>query len=205
MNVSFASLPLFVRTIISELGAFSNVQSNGLSSPPYVLCFFAILTVTILSDRFKVRGPFNAGAAMVAAVGFIMLATTDAVATRYAGVLLAVIVFCCVPVTLAWTANLHSTESKRAGGMTILATIGQFGPLLGTNVFPESEKPYYRKGMWISASFCLFIAFLSLCLSLILIRENKQMERQGLIPRKGEEKNGLQDRDEERPVYRYIW
>lgn len=40
----------------------------------------------------------------------------------------------------------------------------------------------------------------------ILIRENRQMERDGLIPKKGEEKDGLRDRGVEGvPRYRYIW
>ncbi|RMZ80911.1 hypothetical protein DV737_g2769, partial [Chaetothyriales sp. CBS 132003] len=203
INVSFASLPLFVPTIISEIGSFTPVTSNGLSAPPYVLCFLVILAVTFASDHFKVRGPFNAGAALVAAIGFIMLATTDGVAPRYTGIYFAVLIFTCVAVTLSWTANLHVTESKRAGGMTILQTIGQCGTLLGTNVFPESEKPYFRKGMWISASFCLFIAFLSTSLSLLLIYENRQMERKGLIPKKGEVLEG--ETGEEPQHFRYIW
>ncbi|ETN39316.1 uncharacterized protein HMPREF1541_05539 [Cyphellophora europaea CBS 101466] len=202
-NVSFASLPLFVPTIISGLGVFTKIQSNGLSAPPYVLCFFMILLLTFLSDRYKMRAPFIIFAALVAAIGFILQATCKSPAARYTGVFLAVQVFCCVALTLAWVSNIHSTESKRAGAMTILATIGQCGPLLGTNVFPESEKPYYHKGMWISASFCLLIAACSVALAGILIRENKQMERQGLIPKKGETRDGLKDRDVEGvPRYR---
>ncbi|RMZ83300.1 hypothetical protein DV738_g1359, partial [Chaetothyriales sp. CBS 135597] len=204
INVSFASLPLFVPTIISQMGTFSPVTANGLSAPPYALCFFVILLVTFLSDRYKVRGPFNAGIALVAAAGFIMLATTEDVAPRYTGVFLAVLVFTCVAVTLSWTANLHATESKRAGGMTILQTIGQCGPLLGTNLFPKSEKPYYRKGMWISAGFCIFIAALSASLSLLLIYENREMERKGLIPRKGEELPECEN-GEEPQYFRNIW
>ena len=133
-NVSFASLPLFVPTIISNMGSFSKVQSNGLSAPPYVLCFFLIITLCYLSDRYKMRGPFIVFAALVAAVGFIIQATATGVGARYFGVFLAVQVFCCVALTLAWVSNIHSTESKRAGGMVILATLGQCGPLLGTNV-----------------------------------------------------------------------
>jgi len=206
-NVSFASLPLFVPTIISEMGSFSEIQSNGLSSPPYLLCFFTIIIICWLSDHFKMRGPFCFTPAMVAAIGFIMQATTKTTTARYIGVFLAVQVFVCVAVILAWTANIHGTESKRAGGMTILATIGQFGPLLGTNVFPKSDAPYYKKGMWISAAFCLLIAACTVVLSLILIKENKQMEREGLIPKKGEDQSGLQDREKhgEKLRYRYIW
>lgn len=45
-NVSFASLPLFLPTIISQMGTFTQIQSNGLSAPPYVFCFFVILAVS---------------------------------------------------------------------------------------------------------------------------------------------------------------
>jgi hypothetical protein len=64
---------------------------------------------------------------------------------------------------------------------------------------------------WISASFCLLVAACSIALSLILIHENKQMEREGLIPPKSEgPQDGLQDREKHLgrpayPRYRYIW
>lgn len=130
-NVSFASLPLFVPTIISEMGSFTTIQSNGLSAPPYLFCFFVIIILCWLSDRFKMRGPFVALAATVAAIGFIINATTYSTAPRYTSVFLSVCIFASVALLLAWTANMHTTDSKRGGGYTILATIGQCGPLLG--------------------------------------------------------------------------
>ena len=45
----------------------------------------------------------------------------------------------------------------------------------GTNVFPESDEPFYRKGTWICASFCLLIVVTAGALSLWLIHENKKM------------------------------
>ena len=78
-------------------------------------------------------------------------------------------------------------------------------------VFPKSEAPYYTKGMWIGASFCLLIVVCSIALSCILIQENKQMERDGLIPPKNAgPEDGLQDREKHlgeaaHPRYRYIW
>ena len=176
-NVSFASLPLFLPTIISEIGAFTTIQSNGLSAPPYLLCFFTIISLSFLSDKLRLRGLFCGGAALVAAIGFILQASVESGAVRYFATFLSVNIFCSVALLLAWTANLHATESKRAGGYTILATIGQCGPLLGTNLFPDSEKPYYRKGLWISAAFCLLVTFLSAVLSAYLIRENKKLEK----------------------------
>ena len=130
-NVSYASLPLFVPTIIREMGTWDSATSNGLSAPPYLLCFFYINTVCWLSDRFKMRGPFCALSALIGAIGFIILATAFKSGVRYFAIFLAVQIFASVALLLAWTANIHATESKRAGGYVVLATIGQCGPLLG--------------------------------------------------------------------------
>ena len=203
-NVSFASLPLFLPTIISQIGTFTTIQSNGLSAPPYLLCFFMIILLCFLSDRTGVRGPYCAGASLVAAIGFILSATVRSGPVRYFATFLAVQVFCCVALTLAWVANIHATESKRAGAYTMLATIGQCGPLLGTNVFPASDAPYYRKGMWISASFCLLITVLSVTLSLALIRENRKIARAEAEAAASEKDEAVKSGGLERG-FRYIW
>ena len=76
---------------------------------------------------------------------------------------------------------------------------------LGTNVFPTSEKPYYRKGMWISAAFCLLVAVLSGVLSCWLIWENKKMDREG-VPEveEFEETSGARAEDRNQK-HRYVW
>ena len=176
-NVSFASLPLFLPTIIAEIGAFTTIQSNGLSAPPYLLCFFTIILLAFLSDRYRLRGLFCGGASLAAAIGFILQATVESGAVRYFATFLSVSIFASVALLLAWTASLHKTESKRLGGYTILATVGQCGPLLGTNLFPDSDKPYYRKGMWISAASCLLVTLLSIILSIYLVRENRRLQK----------------------------
>lgn len=177
-NVCFASLPLFVPTIISEMGAFSTIQSNGLSAPPYVLCFICIITCTFLSDRLGVRGPFVAGTALVAAVGYILLATSNTVAVRYFGLFLATIIFASVAMILIWVANTHATDSKRAAALAILYTGGQCGPILGTNIFPPTEKPYYRKGMWISCGACLIVFAGAIFQIFVLWKENRRRDRE---------------------------
>ena len=133
-NVSFASLPLFVPTIISQMGSFTKAQSQGLSAPPYLLCFFYIILVCYLSDRFQMRGPFCALSAFIGAIGFIIQGSASTTGARYFAIFLSVQIFASVALLLAWVANIHATESRRAGGMTVLATLGQCGPLLG--------KPY---------------------------------------------------------------
>ena len=130
-NVCYASLPLFLPTIIAEMGSFSDQQANGLSACPYLFCFFYIITITWLSDKFKMRGPFCALSGLLAGIGFIINASTTGTGPRYFSCFLCVLIFCSVAILLAWTANMHPTESKRAGGYTVLATLGQCGPVLG--------------------------------------------------------------------------
>src|SRR6202012_3311911 len=123
-NVCFASLPLFVPTIISEMGSFSTIQSNGLSAPPYVLCWMAIVGVSFISDRLQMRGIFVAGPALLAAVGYIILGTTTGTGPRYFALFLSVLIFVSVAMTLTWVGNTHATDSKRAVALAILATGG---------------------------------------------------------------------------------
>ncbi|PYI01063.1 MFS general substrate transporter [Aspergillus sclerotiicarbonarius CBS 121057] len=177
-NVCFASLPLFVPTIISQMGAFTTIQSNGLSAPPYVLSWIAIVTCAFLSDRVNLRGPFIVCGALIAAVGYIVLATQTTVAARYFGLFLATQVFVSVALILTWVGNTHATDSKRAGAFAILATGGQCGPILGTNIFPDSDKPYYRKGMWISCGACLVVVVMGCCQMFLLWRANRRIDRE---------------------------
>ncbi|KAF2769581.1 MFS general substrate transporter [Teratosphaeria nubilosa] len=202
-NVSFASLPLFVPTIIEGLGHWTSAQSNGLSAPPYALCFFMIIILCTLSDRCKVRGPFVAVGGILGFIGFVMQATSKNIGVRYAGIFFSVNIFASVALLLAWVSNIHAAESRRAGGFTVLATLGQCGPLLGTNVFPATEAPYYHKGLWISAAMCLMVAVVACILSLWLIWENKKMDKEG-IPRVMELEDSVEGVDEN-IKRRYVW
>ena len=175
-NVCFASLPLFVPTIISEMGSFSRIQSNGLSAPPYVFCFLAICTTAFVSDRLKIRGIFVCGPALLAAVGYIILGTTSSTGPRYFGLFLAVLIFVSVAMILTWVGNTHATDSKRAVAFALLATGGQCGPVLGTNIFPKSDAPYYRKGMWISCGACFIVVVTSAMQMFLLHRANKKRD-----------------------------
>lgn len=63
-------------------------------------------------------------------------------------------------------------------GIVLLNTIGQCGPLLGTNIFPTSDAPRYIKGQSICAAFMFFNAFLALSLRLLLMWENRKLDRE---------------------------
>jgi len=75
----------------------------------------------------------------------------------------------------------------------------------GTQLFPATEKPYYRKGMWISAAFCLFVAALSAALSCWLIYENKKMAKEGVPEVEEFEDTSIAADSGTHFKHRYIW
>ena len=206
-NVTFAALPVFLPTIISDMGAFTSIQSNGLSAPPYVFCFLVIIASTFISDRIRNRGIFVAGMALLAAIGFLIMATATTTGVRYFALYLCVLIFVSVAIILAWVSNNSATDSKRAGGLWILTTIGQCGPLVGINIFPPTEAPYYRKGMWICCGFCFFVVGLASTLSFLLFRENQRRDR---VYGKGTGVNAFDETadacslGESSPAFRYV-
>lgn len=175
-NVSFASLPLFLPTIIADFGTFDRLTSNGLSAPPYLLTFVLTVVVGFISDKVRLRGPLAAFFAFLSAVGYLILALTTSVAARYVSCFLIVNVFVTVAIVLVWNANTNENRSKRAGGVWIIQTVGQCGTVLGTNSFPKASAPYYRRGMWTGFSFSLLSATVCSALSFLLWRENKRRD-----------------------------
>jgi len=183
-NVSFSSLPVFLPTILSEMG-FSSIDAQGLSAPPYFLSFILVILTTYIADRTQQRGITIIIMSLVGALGYILLAATERTGPRYTGVFFAAAgVFPCIGNILPWVLNNQGSDTKRGTGIAILNLIGQCGPLLGTRVYPAKDSPYYRLGMWVCAGFMLFNALLALGLRILLVWENKKLDRKyGVVAR----------------------
>jgi dipeptide/tripeptide permease len=175
-NVSFSSLPVFLPTILSEMG-FSPINSQGLSAPPYLISFLLVILTTWLADRTQQRGLTIIIMSLVGATGYILLAATSATGPRYFGVYLAAAgIFPCIGNILPWVLNNQGSDTKRGTGIAILNLVGQCGPLLGTRVYPASDSPYYRLGMWVCAGFMLFNGLLAFGLRCLLVWENRRLD-----------------------------
>jgi dipeptide/tripeptide permease len=203
-NVSFSSLPVFLPTILSEMG-FTRLTAQGLSAPPYFLAFLLVILTTYIADRTQQRGITIIILSLIGALGYILLATTSATGPRYTGVFFAAAgVFPCIGNILPWVLNNQGSDTKRGAGIAILNLIGQCGPLLGTRVYPAKDSPYYRTGMWVCAAFMLFNGLLALGLRTLLAWENRRLDRKfGAVEKNetgvvgvGEENDG--------PRFRYV-
>ncbi|KAL1310975.1 hypothetical protein AAFC00_001195 [Neodothiora populina] len=177
-NVSFASLPVFLPTILEEMG-FESVTAQGLTAPPYFLAFLVTVGTTWLADRTQQRGLMIVCLSLIGGVGYIMLATTKSTGPRYAGVFLAASgVFPCIGNILPWVSNNQGNDDRRGVAYVMLNVIGQCGSVLASNIYPKSEGPYYTKGVSICAAFMFFTTFLAITLRTLLARENRKLDRE---------------------------
>jgi MFS family permease len=196
-NVAFSSMPVFLPTIINEMG-WSSTMSQALSAPPYMVSFVVVLLTSYLSDRSKARSPFIILHACLAAGGYLTIFLAGFLGLpgwiRYLGVYPANAgFFSCVTLIITWTINNQETDSKKGTGVALLQYFGQCGPLLGTRLYPESDGPLYLKGMAVCAGFMTLVAILAWVLRVVLIRENGRRRLENAARAEGEEDVELLD------------
>ncbi|CAO1597323.1 hypothetical protein XANCAGTX0491_001137 [Xanthoria calcicola] len=176
-NVGFSSLPVFLPTILEEMG-YSSVNAQGLTAPPFFLSFLVTIISVYIADKTQQRGLTVIVMSTIGFIGYVLLAACKTVGVRYFGVFLAAAgIFPTIANILPWVLNNQGSDTRRGAGIAILNIIGQCGPLLGTNIFPSTEGPRYTKGMWVSAAFTLFTAFLAMGLRILLVWENKKLDQ----------------------------
>lgn len=129
-NVSYSSLPVFLPTILKQMG-FSAVNAQGLSAPPYFVSFLITCLTAWIADRTQQRGLMIAFLSIVGGIGYILLATCHSVGHKYFGVVLAASgVFPAIANILPWVTNNQGSTTRRGAGIMLLNLVGQCGPCL---------------------------------------------------------------------------
>lgn len=101
-NVSFSSLPVFLPTIIKDMG-FTAINAQGLTAPPFFVSFLMTIFTSWIADRLQQRGLVIIVMSIIGAVGYVLLATCTTIGVRYFGVFLAASgVFPCIANILPW-------------------------------------------------------------------------------------------------------
>ncbi|KAG5982571.1 hypothetical protein E4U55_001718 [Claviceps digitariae] len=202
-NVSYSSLPVFLPTILKDMG-FSGLNAQGLSAPPYLAAFVVTIITAFAADRTHQRGLFVIGLALLGTAGYLMLAIAKSTAARYAGVYLAAMgVFPTIANILPWVLNNQGSDEGRGAGIVLLNLIGQCGPLLGTRSYPQSERPGYVRGHSLCAAFMFFVAVLAVILRTILVCENKKLDEKYSV---ASDENASEEQAVENygPNFRYV-
>jgi hypothetical protein len=203
-NVSFSSLPVFLPTVLTEMG-YTAIDAQGLSAPPYFLSFLVVISSTFIADRTGQRGIIIMILSFIGAIGYIILGATSKTAIRYFGVYLASAgIFPAIINILPWVLNNQGSDTKRGAGIAITNLVGQCGPLLGTRIYPATGNPYYREGMWTCAAFMLFNGILAIVLRSYLAWENKKLDTKYGVVEKTDTTSSATGEENDGPNFRYI-
>ncbi|KFX94048.1 hypothetical protein V490_04545 [Pseudogymnoascus sp. VKM F-3557] len=181
-NMAFSSLPVFLPLIIRSMG-HSSVVSQALSAPPYLMSFFVVILTAYLSDRMQSRSTFVIFHALFSCSGYLVLALAErfglGVWWRYVAIYPAAIgFFSVITIVITWSINNQESESKQGAGFAMLQLVGQCGPLVGTRLYPDTDAPYYTRGMAGCAGAMVLVATLAVILRLYLSRKNRRNDMQ---------------------------
>jgi hypothetical protein len=177
LNTAFGSLPAYLPTILTSMG-FTALRAQGLSACPYLSAWLVCILTSFFSDKLRTRGIFVCLYSCVGAVGYILLATIHSTGVRFfATFLVCAGVFPAVALMFTWVTDNQGSSSKRGAGLIIFGMVGQCGPILGAQLFPKSQGPYYAKGMWVCCGVLLLATAVSATLSLCLRFENSQRDK----------------------------
>lgn len=179
-NMAFASMPVFLPTILEEMG-FTSLTSQALAAPPYLVSFVVVILTARHSDRVKNRSFFVIFHALLSALGYSLIVVAGIldwpIGIRYAAIYAANIgFFSAITIIITWNINNQESESKQGTGFAMLQMIGQCGPLIGTRLYPDADAPLYLRGMTTCAIAMVLVAILSVCLRVYLQKENQRRD-----------------------------
>lgn len=172
-------------TIINNLG-YSAARAQGMSAPPYLFGCIVCIGFAFIGDRVKQRGYVLAAAFALAIAGFIIIITTAGNSsvtgvTLFGIFLTAGGLYAATPPMMAWVANIFEGEVKRGIAISLVPTIGQFGGIIGSNIYLTKERPYYKTGFGVSLGFVVIAGFsFALILRFALKRVNDNRDKMSL-------------------------
>jgi MFS family permease len=177
-NVAFSSMPVFLPTIVNSMG-FSRLASQGLAAPPFLFAFVVVLITAFVSDRLRSRSIPMILHALLALSGYLLATVAGILQSGPTIRYLATFPICAgffsaVTIVITWTINNQASDEAKGTGMAVLNVIGQMGPLLGTRLYPDADKPYFVKGMSVCAGAMAVVLILATSLRFVLIRENRK-------------------------------
>ncbi|KAG6237765.1 hypothetical protein E4U24_007389 [Claviceps purpurea] len=181
-NMAYSSLPVFLPKIMTQMG-HDPLTAQALSAPPYLCAFITVLFTAHMSDRLRVRTTPIVFHALASSAGYTLLALAQPLHLpsflRYLAVYPAASGFFNVATLLiVWNINNQASQTRQGGGFAMMQILGQFGPLVGTRLYPDVQAPYYGPGMATCAVAMAGVGVLALVLRMYLRERNRRMDRE---------------------------
>ena len=139
------SYNFYTPLILRQGMGYSVTQSQLLTAPPFICAALITFLSSLISDKFKIRGPVLIVHHTLTIVGMFVTAYVKNPAARYFGVFLGLGMVQYVPmVTLAWQANNIKSTSKRAVASATALIGSGIGGMISGGAFKTSESPVYE-------------------------------------------------------------
>lgn len=185
LNLVSTSLSYFLPIILQSGMGFSENESILLSSPPYYYAVIPVIASSIISDRYKMRGPVIIFNSICLIMGFCMLGFTDQVTVRYIGTYLATGAYVSNWAALsAYYANNIAGQWKRAFTAAVVTACNGAGGIAGSYIVRQGEAPRYMTAIWVSiGSHLLMIAFVVAFSAYFFAANRKQRSGKSLLER----------------------
>ncbi|KAI5810573.1 major facilitator superfamily domain-containing protein, partial [Pyronema omphalodes] len=178
-NVSVQSFSLFMPTILRDLG-WTATKAQLYTVPPYVVAAAWSIGISWVSDRYKKRGLFAMGHALMAAFGYALLRTMTKPTLKYMSVFFAAVgCYPLGPIFLSWGLNNAAGPTVRAVSSGFIVSIGTLGSIVATWTYMPWDAPKYNAGHSINIAAQGIAALISVAGIFYIKWENRKRERGG--------------------------
>jgi len=183
----------FFPSLTATLG-YATTPTLLLSAPPWVLATIICCINAWHADRTGERFFHIAGWWWVVITGYIIALVTMNTGARYFSLFLMSLGYCGFALTLVWVSNVvPRPPAKRSVAMGIVNGFGNIGNLCGSFIWSSNWAPAYRQSMYIGLASMLLATCLAIVLRWMLIRENRQLERNELGEMAGANRERLEE------------
>jgi len=173
LAVNTYSFLFFFPTIVTGLG-YSGSRAQLFTVPPYIVGVFVMLSVSLLSDRIKLRGPFVLLLTLLTITGYSMAIAGKTNWVRYGGCfLICTGGFSSIPSIITLLANNTGGHYKRATVMGLQIAIGNSSGFIAPFMYTQEQAPKYIKGHKIGLGFAVLTWVMTALNILYCIWENK--------------------------------
>ncbi|KAI0156943.1 MFS general substrate transporter [Xylariaceae sp. FL1272] len=176
--VSSGGVTNFLPAVVKTLG-YNNVNTQLLTSPPYVLCVITTSLNAWHADKTGERFWHITGSLLVALVGFIVAATTTSIGPRYFAIIIMVPgVYGGFVVALAWISNtMPRPPAKRAAALAFINAVSNATSIYASYLYQDWMAPRYIIAFSVNSATVLLAIFFAGVLRIVLGRLNKKLDQ----------------------------
>ena len=161
LNLVSTALSYFLPIILQTGMGFSQNKAILLSAPPYYFAVIPVVLTSIISDRYRIRGPIITFNCVCLIIGFCMLGFSSQVTVRYVGTYLATAGYVSNWAALtAYYQNNIAGQWKRAFTAAVVTMLNGAGGIAGSFIVRQPEAPHYWTAVWVSIGSHILIVFL---------------------------------------------